>query len=272
MTGLDDDLAGQRGPRGVEPTPLEDCALDLAAGDALLDDDLEVVLACGLDRALELVGVVHLGHPHRGPRATGLDEDREVQRLDRVHRRGLVPAPLAVGDHRVRADGQPGTGEDDLHVVLVHARGGGEHARTDIADVGELEHPLQGAVLAVGAVQQREDDVHLTQGLQSLPGAVHGQCALPDARREDHLGAGVGDLRRLRGRERQAPGVVVDEDPATLAGDPHGDDVVDVAVDRPQHAGRGGAGDGVLGGATAEDDGDTGLAIWMAAHRGKTNL
>ena len=33
----------------------------------------------------------------------------------------------------------------------------------DVADAGHLEHPLEGAVLAPGAVQQREDDVDLAE-------------------------------------------------------------------------------------------------------------
>jgi len=184
----------------------------------------------------------------------------------------VVAAPLGVGDDGVGPDGQAGTGEDDLHVVLVHARRGREHPGADVADVGELEHALQRAVLAVGAVEQREDDVDLTEGLERLSGPVDREGGLAHPRGQDHLGTGVGDLGRTRGRQGQRVRVVRSEHPGSLRRDADGHDVVGVPVDRPEHPGCGGARDGVLGGPAAEDDGDAGLAAGTAAHRGETNV
>ena len=50
-------------------------------------------------------------------------------------------------------DGQPGLGKKTLHHVLVHARGGAENAGADVGDASQLKQPLDGAVLAKGAVQ-----------------------------------------------------------------------------------------------------------------------
>src|SRR5688572_8897534 len=43
--------------------------------------------------------------------------------------------------------------------LRVHADRRGQHAAADVGQVGELEQALDGAVLAVGTVQDREDDV-----------------------------------------------------------------------------------------------------------------
>ena len=51
-----------------------------------------------------------------------------------------------------------------LEHVLVHAERGGEHAGADVGDAGELEQALHGAVLAEGAVEDREDDVDVGEG------------------------------------------------------------------------------------------------------------
>ena len=57
--------------------------------------------------------------------------------------------------------GDAGFVEDGLHQRLVHADGAGGDATADVGQAGQLEHALQGAVLAVLAVDQREDDVDL---------------------------------------------------------------------------------------------------------------
>ncbi len=49
---------------------------------------------------------------------------------------------------------------------------GGEHARPDIRDVGELEQALHGAVLAVGSVQDRKDHVQRESRTATEAGVV----------------------------------------------------------------------------------------------------
>ena len=121
--------------------------------------------------------------------------------------------PLPVGDDDVRADRQAVAGEDDLHVVLVHHHRGREHAGPDVADVRELEHALQRAVLAERPVQQREDDVDLAELARRLPGLEHRQRPLGGAQRDEHArprcrrppGCGRARARAAPARRRRGP-------------------------------------------------------------------
>jgi hypothetical protein len=70
--------------------------------------------------------------------------------------------------------------EEGLHGGLVHADGRGQHPGADIRQIGQLEEPLDGAVLAVGAV---EHDHHHVE-----PPAELGRQA------PGRLGAGQGRL------------------------------------------------------------------------------
>ena len=71
-----------------------------------------------------------------------------------------------------------------------------------------------------------------------------------------HTHAAAVDLGRVPGREVERSRVVGDEDPAPVLGDADRHDVVGVPVDGPQDARGAGARHRMLGGATAEDDGD----------------
>ena len=115
----------------------------------------------------------------------------------------------------------------------------GEHAGADVADAGHLEHPLDGAVLAPRAVQQREDDVDLAQRLRRLRRLVHDQVGgVPASRgqgdrragRRRRSGSSSGPLIRSRSgspdSSTQRPSVAM----------PIGTTSYAVAVDRLQHA------------------------------------
>ena len=117
-----------------------------------------------LDGRVELGGVVRLGDADARAAAGGLHEQREAER----RRRGRgTPSGSRSHSRAVTVTdgitGSPAACEHDLHVGLVHADRGGEHAGADVADAGHLEHPLDGAVLAPRPVQQREDDVDLAE-------------------------------------------------------------------------------------------------------------
>ena len=100
------------------------------------------------------------GNAHARSEVRRLDEDRKSETVDdEAQDRALVALPVALEHDFVVADGQPARGEHQLHRRFVHADGGREHARADVRDVGQLQQPLHGAVLAVGTVQDREDDV-----------------------------------------------------------------------------------------------------------------
>jgi hypothetical protein len=110
-------------------------------------------------------------------------------------------------------------------------------------------------------MQEWEDHVHLAEGARRLR-------RLGDHEVGGRAVGGEGDARSLavHGRQLAGPtdaqplGVAGLEDPAAVTGDADRDHVVHLAVDRRQHAPGRHAGDRVLAGPAAEDDGDAGLA------------
>jgi hypothetical protein len=162
---------------------------------------------------------------------------------------------------------QPGGRQQLLGELLVHRRRAGEDARAHVRDAAHLQQALDGAVLAVRAVQHREDDVHLGQRGGHAGGRLEdGQPPSPRvAHQRDRRPAR--DLRQLPVGDRQALRRV-GEHPAAVAGDAHGDDVVPVGVQRREDGPGGDAGDGVFCAAPAEDDRDPQLAR-LSAHRGR---
>ena len=206
-------------------------------------------------------GVVDPGDADARPGPRRLDEHRPAQRGDGVHRRGRVAAATArsVIDH-VRPDRQAVPGEDQLHVVLVHPRRRGEHAGADVADVRSSSRPWSVPSSPNGPCSSGNTTSTSPSSRGGWPGSSDGERALarsPAARRTSApLAVDLGHVARRVSSQRLR--VVGGEHPPAVAGDADRHDVVRVAVDRAQHAGRGGAGDGVLRGAAAEDDGDAG--------------
>ena len=247
---------------GVPSSGLQHSALDLAralGGD--LHQRLGVVEVGLLEARVELGGVVGLGDADAGAAAGRLHEQRVAERVRALATPLGVGGPLAGGDRDAGQDRQPGLPEHHLHVGLVHADRAREHAGADVPDPGHLEHALDRAVLAPGAVQEREDDVDLAQGARRLgrlgdhevgPVAVLGERdgrAVPVDRGEL---VGPLDLQPVR--------VAGLQDPAAVGGDADRHHVVRLPVDRLQDAPGGDARDRVLAGAAPEDDGDAGLA------------
>ena len=98
--------------------------------------------------------LVDPGDAEAGPGPGRLDEDRQPQPVP-VRRRQFLPGPQG---HPV-GDPQPVRGEQRLGDRLVHPGGAGEDAVPDVRDAEPLQHRLDGAVLAVRAVQRREHHV-----------------------------------------------------------------------------------------------------------------
>ena len=94
-------------------------------------------------------------------------------------------------------DRQAGTLQQGLHVPLVHGGRRREHPGPDVGHAGQLEQSLQRAVLAVGAVQQRQDDVDLAELLGHRPRLVDGEPAVGRVAREHDRGAVAGHLGQL---------------------------------------------------------------------------
>ncbi len=220
-----------------------------------------------VDRGDELVAVAGLRHAHRRPQVRRLHEARVAQLvLDAQHERVDV---LTLAEREPARHGQVRRGERALHHHLVHRDGRPDDARADVRHARELEQPLHGAVLAVRAVQQRDDHVE--------PG--RGDPALTE--RHQLVRTRLGQLRDVRAlhrerlRERVAAGReqlagLFGEEPATFLGDRDGHDVVALGVERVAHRDRADARDVVLRGPTAEQQQDADLLrhVRPAARRG----
>ena len=173
-----------------------------------------------LDGGPELVLRACLGDPDRRAETSGLDEDGVTERVLR---------PLALPQRDVAGDRDAAVAHHRLEDVLVHRERRPEHPGADVRDPGQLEQALDGAVLAEGPVENREDDIHVTEGGRHL-GGRHGQ--------------------RLR------DGAVTGAElPAPVAPDLDGDRVVALGIQGVEHGAGGGDGDLVLGAAAAHEHG-----------------
>ena len=115
------DLPRHRRVRRPVVDGLQHTALDLTAGQQLLDERLGVVLVRQAQRRVEVLGLLDPGDPDTRPAAGGLDEDR------RLHRADLGTDRLPRAMHGERTHRQPARGEQHLHVLLVHRDRAGQH-------------------------------------------------------------------------------------------------------------------------------------------------
>ena len=135
-------------------------------------------------------------------------------------------------DDDVRRRGDARRPQEHLGDLLVHARGTGQHPAADVGNAHHLQHALDGSVLTVGPVQQRQDDVNLSQGLRPR-GAEDRELAASQGCGESPLPQALGGdgHRRPVVAQLEGGGIVLDEQPLTLGGDAHRKDLVAVAVD-----------------------------------------
>ena len=123
---------------------------------------------------------------------------------------------------------------------------------------------MNGAILAVGAVQKREHDVHVAQVLHADDTRVRGiRVALVGELDEVALARGQGDAGRSGGDglalpilEFQRRRIIGDAHPLAVARDTQRDHVPLGAINSGQDAGGRRARDLMLGGASTEDDED----------------
>ncbi len=159
-----DHLAGQARLGGAAVDALEHRALDLRAGDRRLHEHLAVMLACALDGVLKIFRGADPRCPDRGAAAGGLHEHRIAHLGDLVeHLLARRRRPVPVADHHVGADRQAACCEQELHVLLVHARRAGQDACAGVPDAGHLQQALDRAVLPVLAMQQGQHYVDLAK-------------------------------------------------------------------------------------------------------------
>jgi len=101
-----------------------------------------------------------LADAHRGAKVRRLHKHRILERrLDLGNGLAWRFLPLGAQQRNVLDDGQLGVGKQPLHHILVHARRRTQHAGANIGETGQFKKPLDGSVLAKGAVQNRENHV-----------------------------------------------------------------------------------------------------------------
>ena len=220
-------------------------------------------------RAGQVLGALDLADAQGGAGASGLDEQGVAQGPAGLQERLRIPLPGVGADDDVRRRGDAGCAQEHLGDLLVHARGTGQYPAADVGHAHHLQHSLDGSVLPVGPVQQRQDDVDLAEHLGAR-GCGHREVAASQWGGEGPPPQPVrGDPhRRSAVAELEGGGVVIDKHPLPLGGDADGKDLVAITVDGRQNPGGGSAGDRVLTAATAEDDGDTHFGVVRTGNGG----
>ena len=149
------------GDRRLGGVVAEHPAFDLArVGTGRLDHDLAIELSRrDRSRVRRPDAILGLGDADARSEVGRLDEHREAERRARGSRRmsSLRRSHSCRSTSRQSHDRQSVRREDDLHQRLVHAERRRGDAGADVRHVGELEQSLNGAVLAVRAVQDGED-------------------------------------------------------------------------------------------------------------------
>ena len=237
---------------------IEHSALDFAAHNTSLNNDLRVVAACLFNRGHELLHRIHLGNAEGGTGAGRLHKHGEAQLQHALQNLlAVLVLPLAVSDNLVGADLQASRLKSNLHEVLIHTHSGCGHAATHIVQVSHFQQTLHGAVLTEGAVQQREHNVHRC-GAGNVTLSIHqGQAGIAGTHRQEHLLGTLGELCGTASASSQVGELLlVSQIPAAVTGNADSDDLVGGAVNGAQHASGGNERNGVLGGAATAQQGD----------------
>ena len=135
---------------------LQYTAFQFAALDRGLDDDFRVVPARFSDRRGKITGRGDPADPDGRTAARRFNEQREAKACNILG----TGAGLPRAQHNVVTDGQPSRIDHLLGELLIHSGRTGEDPGTHVRHAGEFQQTLDGAVLAVGAVQNRKHHVH----------------------------------------------------------------------------------------------------------------
>ncbi len=144
---------------GLEFVVAEDGTFDFVAVDEFFKEDAGVVPQGQFHGALQLRSVVGLGDADGRARVGRFDENGVAEFV------GDLVERLRAGPVFIRRDAVPGGLRHAVGIGycvredLVHGHGAGGHVATHEGDARHLEQALDGAVLAVLAVEDRERDV-----------------------------------------------------------------------------------------------------------------
>ena len=239
------DFAGRR---GAGLFVAENGKFDFAAVDGAFDHQLLREFGGEIKRLQKLGAIVRFRHADGAAQRGGLDENRIAEFLFDFAAHGERFAfPSAARDREKIGNGQFGLEEEALLHVLVHPDGRADYARSDVGQIGKFEQALHGAVFAVGAVEDGEDDVNADGA--GLIFIERNESADVRVGGENDWLAFAQDVGKkfLRGGAGE---------PAAILSDADGHDFVARGIKRGDYRGRGVQGDFVFAGTAAEEDGD----------------
>ena len=167
--------------------------------------------------------------------------------------------------------GQAGGGEGGLHGLLVHAHCRTKHAGADEGALHQGEQSLDGAVLALGPMQDRQPDLHiegpLGKALETGAGQGGGQVRLAGETAGQHgTGHGLGPPAALTIDVEKSRRIAVGISPCPQgiqhgAGGANRDGVFAGGSSEHQTDGQGSGAAG-HGGRQAGDQGPKGISVW----------
>jgi len=221
----------------------------VAALDGLLHQGFAVVVE-GVGQAVgQAVSRAGLDGANTATAVRGLDKAGIAQlALYLANDGGHFVLPLRPGDDDGGGHGKARLAEDHLLEGLVHAEGAGGHTGPHVGNAHHLQEPLEGAVLTVGAVHQRKQDIQLVEDGQGPAGEAAARVllqALSAGRQAGHAftpDGGQGGLRLAGG------------EPGALLGDADRHRLEAILIDGGHHPLGGDNGHFMLGGAAAEED------------------
>ena len=230
---------------------VNDRAFQLAGVDKFLNQHARIVFKRNKDAAAKRFLVGCLGDADGGTRRAGLDEHGKAQLAHALaHDTVKVACVIAVdGDIACLLDA------DAVHKPLgqrfVHGVGRGRHAASHIGNVQHFKQTLDGSVLAVFSVENREEQIGFYVAADTV--FHRKKSTVLAARGEKDLGAVRRMLPLVGGDERR---VATIEQPRAVLGDADEGNIVCFTVDIVDDSFCRFAGDGVFGGLAAEEQSD----------------
>ena len=117
-----------------------------------------------LHRFFKLGAVAGLGNANRGAQVGRLDEQGiGSNQFGFSNDRGKISPDLLTGEHAIGEHGDSERLNDLLANCLVHGDGRTKNAGADVGDILDFQQALQGAILTISAVENREDNIHRGQ-------------------------------------------------------------------------------------------------------------
>ena len=214
---------------------IQNTALNLAAHNTGLNHHFRIIHARLLNCRHQLLSCVYLRDTERRTCTSRLHKHWVTQPGHTLQRPVTVMAPLAVCDHLIRANFQPGISKRNLHKVFIHTHGGGGHPAPHIGQVRHFKQTLNCAVFTERPVQEREHNINGGAKLKVPRRVYKMQPGIPRAQRQEHLLCAAGELCHVRSCGELLQFLSVCQVPAAVLGNAHRYHLVFGGIYRAKH-------------------------------------